>query len=317
MKLEDIRKVGIIGAGLMGHGIALGHAMGGYPVVINDISEEALEKAMDNIRDDLDIFVEEDMLSRDEANAALARISATKDMAEFARDVDFVTEAVTENLELKKEIFNKLDTLCPERTIIASNTSALLISEFGAGVKRQDKIVIAHWWNPPHIIPVVEVVKGPRTSDETFNLTYDLHRKISKVPVRLLKELPGYLGGRMQVALMRETYSLLEQGVATPEDIDLVQKGSFGFRMAVIGQLLTFDLAGLDLSAMILPGLLPTLSNAPELPEVIKSKVEAGELGRKTGKGVYEYSKEEWDEKARQRDKDMLKLLKTLYWQNS
>ena len=316
MKLEDIKRVGVIGAGLMGHGIALGHAMGGYPVVINDVSEEALKRAVESMKNDLEVFVEQGMLSRSEADAVLARVSTTTDIAKFARDVDFVTEAVTENLQLKKEIFNKLDSLCPKHTIIASNTSSLVLSEFGAGAKRQDKIVVAHWWNPPHIIPVVEIVRGPRTSDETFNLTYDLHKKINKMPVRILKELPGYLGGRLQLALLRETWSMLEQGVAAPEDIDLVEKGSFGFRLAIIGQLLTFDLAGLDLTLVAASNVFPTLCNATELPEVIKEKVEAGDLGRKTGKGVYEYSKEEWDEKARQRDRDMLKLLKALYWTN-
>jgi len=314
MRLEDVKDIAVIGGGIMGHGIAQTYAMGGYRVSINDVSDTLLNNALGRIRANLETFAENDFISRDEVDNTLSRIIATTDLEKAVCDADFVTEAVVEDIEVKRKLFNQLDALCPSRTIIASNSSSLLISDFASGTKRQDRVVLTHWFNPPHIVPTVEVIKGHKTSGETVDLVYALLKKVRKMPVRISKEIPGYLVNRIQLAMIREVWYLWEQGIASPEDIDLAVKGSFGFRLSSIGPLLTFDLAGEDTVYAVAKQLLPVISDSHESPLALKKMVEAGELGMKTGKGVFDYSREEWDRIVKQRDKEFLQRLKTLYW---
>ena len=244
MKLEDIKKVGVVGAGTMGSGIAINFALWGYPTMLCDISEIALEKSMKKITLDLDIFVQENLVTRQQIDDALAQITTTTEPARVAKSSDFITEAINEKVEDKRKLFNELDHQCMPHTIIVSNTSFLLLSEFGARVKRQDKIAITHYFVPPHIIPGVEVAGGPGTSEETFNITCDLMRKIKKVPIRVLKESPGCVVNRIQAALRREAFRLWAEGVATAEDIDLGVRATFGFRLPLDGPMTHYDLSG-------------------------------------------------------------------------
>jgi 3-hydroxybutyryl-CoA dehydrogenase len=310
MKLEDIKKIGVVGAGLMGHGIVLSFALWEYPTVMCDLSDEILAKAMAHIKLALDTFVEEEIVTRKQANTALGRITATPDLALLAQDADYVCEAITERSQAKKELFNKLDAMCPPHTIVTTNTSTLVLSDFGSDVKRQDKILVTHYFNPPHIVPCVEVVKGPGTSDETFNLAYGLLEKVKKLPVKVLKEIPGYLVNRIQMAMYREIYDLWDKGVASTEDIDRAVSGSFGFRLAGIGPLLTRDLAGFPRrgahAVETQNRLYRQISNAKELPERL-SKLWT------THKGFYDYPQEKWEQVTKQRDREFLRLLKQLY----
>lgn len=243
MKLIEIKQVGVAGAGTMGHGIALNFALWGYPTLLHDLTDDLLAKAADRIHLALDAFVKEKLITRKQATVGLKNITLTTDLSRFAA-CDFITEAITESVEEKRKLFNQLDDLCPRRTIIASNTSILLLSDFASEVKRQDKVCITHYFVPPHIVPGVEVVKGPGTSDETFNLAYDLMKKINKVPVRVLKEQPGSLLGRLQNALRREAYRAWAEGIASEEDIDLGVRTTFGFRSIHEGPMLHYDLSG-------------------------------------------------------------------------
>jgi len=245
MKLEDIKKVGVAGAGTMGAGIALNFALWGYLTVLGDISENILDSSMMKIRRNLDIFVQEGLVTRQQADEALARITTTTELAIIAESSDFITEAITESVEDKRQLFNQLDRQCPPHTIIVSNTSFLLLSEFGSEVRRQDKIAITHYFVPAHIIPGVEVAVGPGTSEETFAITCDLMRKIRKVPIRVLKESPGCLANRMQAALRREAFRLWAEGVSTAEDIDLGVRATFGFRLPLDGPMTHYDLSGI------------------------------------------------------------------------
>lgn len=313
MQLEEVKNVSVVGAGLMGYGIGLSFALGGYSVVLTDINTSIIDNALNCIKVALDEFEGSGLITREVVEKTLSRISTTTDLGKGVRDADFVVEAVSEDTEVKRRLFSQLGSLCPQRTIIASNTSSLLLSDFSAGAGREDRVVITHWFNPPHIVPVVEVVRGSETSDETFDLTYTLLKKIRKVPVRVLKEIPGFLVNRIQAAMVREVWSLWEQGVASPEDIDLAVKGSFGFRLARIGPLLTADLGGLDLWYKAAGNLYKVIENSSTPPLLIKNKVEAGELGMKSGKGFFDYKQEEWGEIVRKRDKEFLQLLK-LYW---
>jgi len=245
MNVEDIKKVGVVGAGTMGFGIALNFALWGYPTILNDLTDKILQQSVKNIQSAVAMFVQEGLIIREQADNAVRRITTTTDLTKVAAESDFITEAVTESVKDKKELFNKLDELCPPHTIIASNTSSLLLSDFGSDVKRQDKIAITHYFVPAHIVPGVEVAKGPGTSDETFNITYDLMKKIRKVPIRVLKELPGYLLNRIVFGMRREAYRLWAEGVATAEDIDLGIRTTFGFRLPHDGALLNYDLSGI------------------------------------------------------------------------
>ena len=314
MKLDDVRTISVIGAGIMGHGIAQVFATGGYDVCLNDVSAEILAKALVRIRENLRIFRENGFITEPEANAAFARIRTEPDLEKAVKDADIVVEAIKENLELKRTLFNRLDAACPPHTVLASNSSSLLISDFASGTKRQDKVVLVHWYNPPHIVPAVEVIRGVNTSQETADLMYDLLKKVRKLPIRVNKEIPGYLLNRMQLALAREAWSLWQEGIASAEDIDLAVKGSLGFRWASIGPLLTSDLGGQDTWCAVATYLFPLISDAHTPPEDYLKMVKAGNLGQKTGKGFYDYTQEEWNAIIEKRDKEFLQRLKNLYW---
>ncbi len=313
MNLSDIKKISVVGSGIMGHGIGQTFALGGYEVALNDITEELLDKALRQIRKNLDTFVEFGIATGEAAKKALARIKTVTNLNESVKDADFVVEALPEVMDLKKRVFKDLDEYCPSHTIIASNTSGLSLTEMAAAIKRQDQAVIAHWWNPPHIIPVVEIVKGRYTSDQTVDLVYQLLVAIGKKPVRILKEVPGFLGNRLQFALYREALACLKEGVASVEDIDLAVKGTFGFRLPTIGPLETSDFGGLDTFLNICQYLFKEIDRSTEAPDILKEKVKAGKLGVKTGEGFYAYPGEKAQEKIKERDRQFLQRLKCLY----
>ncbi|UCC91019.1 MAG: 3-hydroxyacyl-CoA dehydrogenase family protein [Dehalococcoidia bacterium] len=319
MQLEDIRNISVIGAGIMGHGIGLTYALGGYRVVLNDTREEILTNAISHIRNELKTFAESGLISQDMIEKTLSRLTTTTDLKEAVKDADFVTEAAIEDVGVKRKIFTDLDIFCPEHSILTSNTSSLVLRDFTSQCKRRDKILITHWFNPPHIVPVVEVVRGEETSDETMELVYALLKKVKKLPVKILKEIPGFVVNRIQTGMFREVWSLWQQGIASPEDIDLAVKGSFGFRLAAIGPLETCDLGGLDLWYGIADRLFKVIDDAHQPSEALKKKVEAGELGLKSGKGFFDYSVDYFtkgqDERVKTRDNKFIQLLKLLYSQ--
>ncbi len=243
----EIRNAAVIGAGLMGHGIAQVFALGGCKVVLQDVDQGVLDKAVKKIRSNFRLLCNARWVGRTSAERALARISTTTDLEQAAAQADFVTEAVSEDLELKRRIFERLDAATPEQTILASNTSTLKITAIGGHLRKSDRVVTTHWFNPPYLVPVVEVVRGETTSDETVLRTSRFLKKMGKEPVRILKEVPGFLINRIQTAMFREVLSLLEMGVAEPAEIDRAVMGSFGLRLPVIGPLKTVVLGGLDI----------------------------------------------------------------------
>jgi 3-hydroxybutyryl-CoA dehydrogenase len=245
MNLENVQKVGVVGAGTMGFGIALNFALAGFPTRINDVSDEVLGRSLCNIESALKLMHEEKLVTAVEAKAALGRIIPTLDLAVLAGDSDFVTEVIVERPADKRALFNKLDRLCSPATVLASNTSWLTLSDFGSEVSRQDKLVITHYFAPAHLVPGVEVVRGKRTSDETFQLGCDLMRAIGKVPIRVLQERPGSLINRIQDAMRHEANKLWAEGVASAEDIELGITSTFGFRSPHEGPFYHFDLAGM------------------------------------------------------------------------
>ena len=292
MNVDDISRIGVIGAGLMGHGIALNFALGGFDVYLNDTTEGSLEKALENIGTSLGTMKSVGLA--DEANAAAvpSRIHTSTSLAETVSDVDFVVEAVFEDMDIKHQIFAQLDELSPERTILSSNTSSFMSSQLAPATKRPDKVVVANWWNPPFLLPLIEVVRGPETSDHTIDTTAGLFTRLGKTPVVLQKESLGFIGNRMQFALLREAISVVEQGIASAQDVDKVVTSSFGRRLAVAGPFQVFDLAGWDTISHIIDELFPVIESSPNSPELIKDKVERGEYGVKSGQGFYPWSDE-------------------------
>ncbi len=309
MKINQIKKIAVIGSGIMGHGFALVFARKGYPVFLLDIDAKALKKARNRIVANLNTFLKNGLMGDAEKGEVLERITATMDWKEAAGGVDFVLEAVPEVLALKKEVFRKLAQISPAHAILASNTSGLSITEIGSATRRPQKTIIVHGANPPHIVPVVEIVRGAKTSDETADLCYRLMLKLGKKPVRLLKEVPGFLLNRLQFALYREALHCLEAGVARPEDIDLVVKAGYGFRSAALGPLETSDFGGLDTFLRICRNLFPHLADSPKPPRLLEELVNEGKLGVKTGEGFYRYPKAVLKRKLQQRDRHLIQLL--------
>ena len=295
MNAGEIKRLSVVGAGLMGHGIAQEFAVAGYDVCLHSRRVESLDRALSSIDSNLERLVSLEVVTREQAFAALARISATTDFDEAVDDIDFVVESVFEDLALKQQILEKLDRQCPERTILASNTSSLMPSALASGVARSDRLLVAHYINPPFLIPLVEIVPSDATSDETVQTVCDLLTGMKKRPIIVRKETPGFVLNHLQGALLREALWLVENGVASARDVDIAIKSSIGRRWAVAGIFEVFDIAGWDIVSSIASSVLPHLASTTEVSPILREKVERGELGMKTGKGFYEWTPETAD----------------------
>ena len=300
MQLEEVRRVAVIGAGLMGHGIAQEFAVAGYEVALNDVSAERLARAIEAMRANLRQLANLGLVPPERAVAAPDEVRTTTDLAAAVGDADVVIEAIFEDLPLKRRIFVDLDRLAPPRAILASNSSSFMPSVLAAATGRPDRVLVAHYFNPPHLLPLVEVVRGPQTSDETVDTMAALLRQIGKRPAIIQKEAPGFVGNRLQMALFREALAIVEAGIASAEDVDVVVKNGFGRRLAVAGPVEVFALAGLDLVLAVAEQLMPVIESGPEVPTLLRDTVARGELGVKTGSGFYTWTPEE-GEALRQR----------------
>jgi 3-hydroxybutyryl-CoA dehydrogenase len=294
-------RIAIIGAGLMGHGIAQIFAVHGFQVSLLDVSEEFLAKAIENVRANLTLLAKNGIGKREDIEGAVARIKTTRDLREAVSGARFVVEAVAEQLELKQKLFQEMDEICSQDAILATNTSVISITEIAARAKGRKRIVGTHFWNPPYLIPLVEVVPGDDTSHETVDLTYDLLKSVGKHPVKVKKDVPGFVGNRLQHALWREAISIVDQGIADAATVDEVIRNSFGIRLPVLGPLETADMVGLDLTLQIHNYILKHIERSTEPAPILKQKVEKGELGFKTGRGF-----QEWDQESIQRSRSQL-----------
>ena len=312
----EVRRAVVVGAGLMGHGIAQVFALGGIAVTMQDRTDAILSAAVERIRRNLAAFVEAGLATPGEAEAAVARIRCTTDLAESVRQADFVTESIVEDLPTKRAIFAAIEAACPAEAILASNTSTFRITDIGAGCRRRDRLVITHYFNPPHLVPTVEVVRGEGTSEATMEAAAAVLKRLGKAPVKIQKEVPGFVVNRIQAAMMREVLALIEAGVVSAADMDRACTGSFGFRLASIGPLETADLGGLDVWAKVLGELLPLIDRSTTPPRVLLDKLQAGHLGVKSGRGFFDYAADyatgELDTKVKRRDREFLERLKRL-----
>ncbi|RKY13291.1 MAG: 3-hydroxybutyryl-CoA dehydrogenase [Planctomycetota bacterium] len=281
----DIEKVGVIGAGTMGAGIAQVFAQCGFETVLVDIKEELLEKGLDRIKKSLAKFVEKGKLQQSDMDAALSRITTTTNMRDV-RHANIIVEAVFEKFEVKEKVFKELDLLCSPETILASNTSSISITKLGAATKRPHKVVGMHFMNPVPLMKLVEVIRGFATNEETVNTVVTLAQKLGKEPV-VVNDSPGFVSNRVLMPMINEAIWTLYEGVATKEAIDTVMKLGMNHPM---GPLTLADLIGLDVCLYILNVLYEEFGDPKYRPcPLLKRMVEAGYLGRKTGRGFYEY----------------------------
>ena len=292
MTLDEISHIAVIGAGLMGHGIAQEFATAGYTVHLHDITDEKLAPARAQIEKNLHLLAENGIITAEKIAPTLQRIQATTDLAVVTENADFVVEAVTENLPLKQQIFAELDAMCQQHTILASNTTALMPSQIGAQAKRQDKILNTHYFNPPYLIPLVELIRSPKTSEETVSVTAALLSRVGKTPAILERESLGFVGPRLQAALIREAIFIVEQGIASAETVDIVVRNSFGRRLSVAGPFEVFELAGWDLVLAAFEELYRELNGSAEINPLLREMVEAGKLGVKSQEGFYQWDDE-------------------------
>jgi len=308
LRVEEIRNIGVVGAGLMGHGIAQVFALKRYNVKLFDIDSEVLESAPVRIRRNLETLLEMGLVESKEIETCLSHVGLSSSLGELGEGVELVIEAVSENLDLKRAIFSDLERFTSPRTILCSNTSGLSIGRISEKLQFKERVVGTHFWNPPHIVPCVEVIKSPFGSDEVFQTVVELMKRVGKEPVRVLKDVPGFLGNRLQHALWREAISLVEKGIADPEEIDRVVKYGFGLRLPFLGPLETADLAGLDLTYDIHRYLFQDLENRSTPSPLLKRLVDEKATGVKAKKGFYRWTDESIQRIIQGRDKALLRI---------
>jgi 3-hydroxybutyryl-CoA dehydrogenase len=310
MGIEWIKRVLVVGAGTMGHGIATVFGLHGYDVDLTDLSGEALDRGLRVIRADLETMKQQKLIGPRQIAGALGRIHPASSLA-AARNADIVAEAVSENPHVKRALFLELDRLCPPRTILTSTTSYLNVFPF-LKTPRREKVVIAHWWAPPHLIPLVDVVGGPKTSPGVVETVNQLLIRLGKKPVVMKRFVPGFIVNRLQRAMAREIFYLLDGGYATPEDIDTAVKNSIGMRIPVIGVVQRYDFAGLDLAWSFETNPSIHLVSRDRRPGTLRHLVRKGCLGVKSGRGFYDYSDQTTEEVTRERDRKLIALMKFL-----
>ena len=281
------QNIGIIGAGLMGHGIAYLLANAGHTVRVYDPSAEWRASMPARLQSSLDLLGDDPGL--------LKRISAHDQMAPAMQGVSFMFEAAPEKLPLKQQLFAELEGMVAPDTILASNSSAIPSTAIGLKLKHRERVVGTHFWNPPHLVPLVEVIQNEKTSAETIRKTMDLLRDAGRKPVHVKKDIPGFVGNRLQHAIKREAIAMIAAGVCDAETIDEVVKSGFGARMAVLGPMEQSDLVGLDLTLDIQNVLLADLDRGTEPTKFLKDKVASGILGMRTGEGLRKWGPGEAD----------------------
>ena len=316
MDTDSIRTVAILGLGTMGHGIAQQFAMAGHEVRCFDQDEETRQSLLQRVQSNLLRMAKAEVVDPAGVNPALGRLVVCRTEEEAVGDAQFVTEAIVEDLVTKQELLARLESTVSRDTILASNSSSYVISESSAAMQHPDRAILTHWFNPPHIVPVVEVVPGRQTTEQTTKTTYHLLERIGKMAVRIDREIPGFLVNRVQIAMYREVWDLLDRGIASAAEIDRAIRGSMGFRMAALGPLRINDFAGLDVTRRVYENLLPHMRSDAEVPSLIREIVDGGRYGIKSEHGIFEYSAADRERETEERDRLYLALLKLLHGNN-
>ena len=310
MNVEGIRRICNLGTGTVGPGITLTFALAGYEVNMYGRSNDSIKRGMNAITDMLKKFREHGLVQDSDIPEIIGRIKGVTTLEEAADGVDFVIESIVENLSAKQEIFAKMERLCLVNTIFASSTSGLTTSAIAENLEYKERFIVAHFWNPPHLIPLVEIVPGQYTSQNTTNITSKLLLKIGKKPVILKKEALGFIGNRLQFAMLREALSLIDSGVATKESIDTTIKYALGRRLSTTGPLESADLSGLDIIYDISSYLFKDLCNDTSVSHTLRAPIDEGRLGTKTGSGFYEWTPDALSKIRKVREDNLIEWLK-------
>lgn len=304
-----INRAAVIGTGTMGPGIAAMMALGGCEVTLVGERADWAEEGVARARATMDQLLANDLATRNAVECGKGKLAATTDLGAAVSHAQLVVEAVYEDLTLKQEMFGRLDHLAGPGTILASNTSGLSITAICAQAIHRERIATTHFWNPPHLVPLVEVVKSPYTSEETAQTLLDFLKGIGKQPVLVRKDLPGQLANRIFQAMIREATHLVDEGVATPEDVDAAIKNGLGIRLPVWGVIEHIDAVGLDMCLEIQKSVLPSLNNNPYPVAAFEGKVRDGQLGVKSGSGFYDWSTKSIAELKQLRDDFIIQTL--------
>ena len=305
MDVTEIKRVVIVGAGTMGHSIAQVYAQAGYNVDLVDLNNDILNRAISLIKSNLNILVEFNKVDRKDIPIILNRINLNTDIISAAKNADFVTEVVSEVPEVKRNVFLQLDKYCSEDVVLASNTSTLDIFRIVKNINKIKQVITHHYYAPPHIIPLVEIAPGRKTSQNVVDFSINLMQKIGKRPILMKKFAPLYIVNKIQSAITGAMYELITRGLATPEQIDLAIKNTFGIKLPVVGLMQSQDFMGLDL----LNDIFKTRGIDVNF---INEKIEKGHLGVKSGIGFYDYGGRSEEEILKKRDRLCLQMLEHL-----
>jgi 3-hydroxybutyryl-CoA dehydrogenase len=310
--MKDIQTTLVIGAGTMGHGFAQIFAMNNLSVWLVDETEELLKRARGWITDSLNYMVELGEIEKGKTESTLACIQFTIDLKKASSKADYVLEAVNENLDLKKRIFRQLGAWTQHHAILATNTSSFDINELSAVTVYPERVIGTHWYHPPQITPCVEIIAADLTSPETINAATNFMKRIGKVPTRC-KSAPGFVGNRLQLAMVAEALAIVEEGLATPEEVDQIVKTSFGFRLSAYGPFQVCDQAGLDIYRATYDYLYGKIGREQfKPPKILDKLIKQGRLGLKTHSGFYEYKEGAVEAMKRERDRKLYARLRLL-----
>lgn len=307
-----IKKIAVIGAGTMGHSIAGAFALYGYPVNLFDTYEETLKKVKNTMKIELSELVEEGLFEEEAVTKALDNITLCNDLEKAVNDRDYIIEATPENIELKRTLFAKMDKFAPAHAVFASNTSSLALNEMMVTVsdERKKRMMVNHWYNPALIMPIVEMSFFGNMPEDIFKEVEELIKSIKKQTIKVLKDVPGLVANRIQQGVAREVFSLIEQGVAEPAEIDKALKFGPAFRYATTGQLEVADFGGLDIWCTVGDNLLEAMDNSTEANPILREKVITGKLGVKSGAGFFEYKPEEVEKLKKEFNRRLIHQLK-------
>jgi 3-hydroxybutyryl-CoA dehydrogenase len=306
MTNSEFQAAAVIGTGMMGPGIALTLALGGVRSTIYGRTAASAVAGMDRARAAGGVLVANGLASQAQMDDAFARLNASPD---FDGNVDLVIESAPEDMAFKQDLFARLDAECRPDTILTSNTSGLSITAIASRCERPERVLTTHFWNPPHLMPLVEVVKGERTSDDVARRVCDLMAACGKMPVLVKKDRPGQLGNRLQMALVREAVNIVAEGIADVDAVDTVAKNGFGIRLPAYGIFEHQDIVGLDLGSRVVEYVSQDLYNEPRAPEYMRELVREGHLGAKTGRGFYDWSSKSAEEAKARRDAFLIEVL--------
>lgn len=305
-----IKNITIFGPGMMGSGIGIQFAQKGCNVVLRAREKFEEDYAVENIDRNIKDMIENRIMTVEEGEEIKKNIKIIYDMEEAVKDAELIFECVIEDMDIKQNLFKTLDEICPENVILATNTSVMSITEIASKSVHRHRIVGTHFWNPAFLIPLVEIIRTEDTSDLVVDTVYDFLKDCGKRPVKVNKDVPGFIGNRLQHALLREALYIVENGIADPATVDEAVKYGFGMRTPVLGPMEHADMVGTDLSLSIQTYLLKHLASSTEPSQILKDAVEKGDLGFKSGKGIQEWSEKEVAESKRRLNDHLIKSFK-------